>query len=228
MRLGVEAAVVDGVLLRGDVEVADGRMPRRPGVTNGSGIAARVRRPRERFGGATSRRRTPRPTSRRAALLETGVTAFHPTLITAPDADIALPCASCPPRPIARASRKAPSIPFSRPHGSVPTRRGSARSGSRPSGAAARRRPVSQRRWRGAARRARADRALHGHGVLFSLAPRTDRREAGRGFDRGVATVTPSSTLCAVRAPRPGHRRRGLARYDLVVQLILDGHHLAE
>ena len=26
MRLGVEAAVVDGVLLRGDVEIADGRI----------------------------------------------------------------------------------------------------------------------------------------------------------------------------------------------------------
>ena len=40
MRLGVEAAVVDGVLLRGDVEVADGRIVA-VGVNagNGSGIA---------------------------------------------------------------------------------------------------------------------------------------------------------------------------------------------
>ena len=42
MRLGVEAAVVDGVLLRGDVEIADGRIAA-VGVNGGGAAGSRSR-----------------------------------------------------------------------------------------------------------------------------------------------------------------------------------------
>ena len=89
MRLGVEAAVVDGVLLRGDVEIADGRIAA-VGVNGGGGsgiaIPGLVDLQVNGFGGvdfasadAAGYRRAGE------ALLEHGVTSFQPTLITAPE-----------------------------------------------------------------------------------------------------------------------------------------------
>src|SRR4029450_4419558 len=89
MRRGFEAAVVDGALLPGDVEVTDGRVT---GVglasRNGSGIAAPgfIDLQVKRLGGfafldsdAAGYRRAGE------ALLETGVTAYLPTFITTPE-----------------------------------------------------------------------------------------------------------------------------------------------
>ena len=42
MKLGVQAAVVDGMLLRGDVEIADGRIVA-VGVNGGTAAASRSR-----------------------------------------------------------------------------------------------------------------------------------------------------------------------------------------
>jgi N-acetylglucosamine-6-phosphate deacetylase len=89
MRLGVEACIVDGVLVPGDVEVDDGRLTA-TGLTspNGKGIAVPgfVDLQVNGFGGvdfldadAEGYRRAG------AALLETGVTAYLPTLITSPE-----------------------------------------------------------------------------------------------------------------------------------------------
>src|SRR6266571_682341 len=88
-RLGVEAALVRGQLLRGDVEIADGRVTA-VGVNghNGNGIAAPgfVDLQVNGFGGVDFLE-ADADGYRRAgdALLETGVTAYLPTFITAPE-----------------------------------------------------------------------------------------------------------------------------------------------
>ena len=92
MRLGVEAALVDGELVRGDVEIADGRISA-VGVSsvNGTGIAAPgfVDLQVNGFAGvdffsadANGYRRAG------AALLECGVTAYQPTFITSLEEDL--------------------------------------------------------------------------------------------------------------------------------------------
>src|SRR6266436_3633507 len=92
MRLGVGAALVEGKLVPGDVEIADGKIA---GVglssVNGTGIAAPgfVDLQVNGFAGvdfftadADGYRRAG------AALLELGVTAYQPTFITSPEEDL--------------------------------------------------------------------------------------------------------------------------------------------
>src|SRR3989440_9647629 len=89
MRLGVEAALVDGLLVGGDIELDDGRVAAIGLATRrGRGIAVPgfVDLQVNGFGGvdfldadADGYRRAGE------ALLETGVTAYLPTLITAPE-----------------------------------------------------------------------------------------------------------------------------------------------
>src|SRR5215472_7750916 len=92
MRLGVEAALIDGVFVKGDVEIADGRIARW-GLASpkGSGLAVPgfVDLQVNGFGGvdfldadADGYRRAGK------ALLETGVTAYLPTLITSPEDEL--------------------------------------------------------------------------------------------------------------------------------------------
>src|SRR6185295_12822462 len=89
MRLGVAAAVVDGVLLRGDVEVADGQITA-VGVNGGGGrgiaIPGLVDLQVNGFGGVDFAS-SDAAGYRRAGevLLEHGVTSFQPTMITAPE-----------------------------------------------------------------------------------------------------------------------------------------------
>src|SRR3954464_7919869 len=89
MRLGVGAALVDGTLVQGDVEISDGRVAS-VGLAsaNGSGIASPgfVDLQVNGFAGvdffgadADGYRRAGR------ALLECGVTAYQPTFITSPE-----------------------------------------------------------------------------------------------------------------------------------------------
>jgi N-acetylglucosamine-6-phosphate deacetylase len=92
MKLGVEAAVVDDLLVAGDVEVADGRITA-VGLAspNGRGIAVPgfVDLQVNGFGGVDFLD-ADADGYRRAgdALLETGVTAYLPTLITSPEDQI--------------------------------------------------------------------------------------------------------------------------------------------
>ena len=91
-RLGVEAALVDGVLVAGDVEIADGRIAAFGlGGKRGRGFAVPgfVDLQVNGFGGvdfldadAAGYRRAG------DALLETGVTAYLPTLITSPEEQV--------------------------------------------------------------------------------------------------------------------------------------------
>ena len=90
MRLGVEAALVDGRLVPGDVEVRDGRV-HRFGIRRGngrSGIASPgfVDLQVNGFGGVDFANADAAAYDRAGeALLETGVTSYLPTLITAPE-----------------------------------------------------------------------------------------------------------------------------------------------
>ena len=88
MRLGVEAALVDGTFVPGDVEIADGRIVavgQAGGAGRGIAIPGLVDLQVNGFGGvdfldadAEGYRRAGE------ALLETGVTSYLPTLITSP------------------------------------------------------------------------------------------------------------------------------------------------
>ena len=238
MRLGVEAAVVDGVLLRGDVEVVDGQVAAvgLNGGGNGGGIAipGLVDLQVNGFGGVDFAG-ADGPAYRRAgeALLECGVTAFQPTLITAPEDELVAALAEVPREPVGpRVIGMHLEGPFLSP----------LRLGAHP--VTARRDPDP----------ALLERLLAAGPVSeMTLAPELDgalelidllgergvvvscghsdatAEQANRAFDRGAATVTH-----LFNAMRPlGHRDPGiagaaLARDDVVVQLILDGHHLAD
>src|SRR3982751_6637168 len=87
MKLGVQAALVDGLLVRGDVEVDDGRIVGVGLSSRGRGIAVPgfIDLQVNGFGGADFLD-ADADGYRRAgeALLETGVTAYLPTLISSP------------------------------------------------------------------------------------------------------------------------------------------------
>ena len=91
MRLGVEAALVDRRLVPGDVEVEDGTVTAVGLGGGGRGIAApRLRRP---AGQRLRRRRLHAPdrdgyVRAGEAMLAAGTTAYQPTFITAPEADL--------------------------------------------------------------------------------------------------------------------------------------------
>jgi N-acetylglucosamine-6-phosphate deacetylase len=100
MRLGVEAALVGGRLVPGDVEIADGRVAGTGlSSSNGRGIAAPgfVDVQVNGFGGVDFLE-TDGDGYRQAgeALLETGVTSFLPTLITAPETELLAALAEVP------------------------------------------------------------------------------------------------------------------------------------
>jgi N-acetylglucosamine-6-phosphate deacetylase len=237
VRLGVEAAVVDGALVPGDVTIANGSVAD-VAVSRGSGrgiaVPGFVDLQVNGFGGvdfaaadADGYRRAG------AALLETGVTAFQPTFVTAPEADLVSALREIPSEPIGpRILGAHLEGPFLSP----------ARLGAHP--AAGRRDPDA----------ALLDRLLDAGPVSqMTLAPELpgaleliDRlqardilvscghsnataEEATAAFDRGVRSVTHLFNAMRPFAHRdPGLAGAALARDDVVVQLILDGHHLAD
>ena len=162
MRLGVEAALVDGQFVSGDVEVEDGLIVR-CGLSgpNGRGLAVPgfVDLQVNGFGGvdfldadADGYRRAGE------ALLETGVTAYLPTLITSPEeqvlaalrevpADVRLPTNSRRPSrgavPLAPAAWDTPGVgaPGSRPGAARPDARRRAGQADDARAGASRRRP---------------------------------------------------------------------------------------
>jgi N-acetylglucosamine-6-phosphate deacetylase len=236
MRLGVEAALVDGELVVGDVEVDDGRLSAAGLASpNGRGIAVPgfVDLQVNGFGGvdfldadAAGYRRAG------DALLETGVTAYLPTLITSPEEQIVAAMREVP------ADEQRPRIlgmhlegPFLSPR----------RLGTH--AAAARRDPDV----------ALLDRLLDAGPVrLMTLAPELPAADAviDRLLERGVAVSLGHSDATAAQAEEafdrgarcvthlfnamrpffhrdPGIVGAALARDDVVVSIILDGIHLA-
>jgi N-acetylglucosamine-6-phosphate deacetylase len=236
MRLGVEAALVDGLLVRGDVELEDGRVVA-IGLASrrGRGIAVPgfVDLQVNGFGGvdfldadADGYRRAGE------ALLETGVTAYLPTLITSPEQQLLAAMAEV---PVGDSRPRVLGLHLEGPFLS-PNRLGTHE-------ASARRDPDP----------AFLDRLLDAGPVrLMTLAPElpdadllidrllergvavslghTDATaaQANAAFDRGARSVT---HLCNARRPflhrDPGIVGAALARDDVIVSIILDGIHLA-
>jgi N-acetylglucosamine-6-phosphate deacetylase len=236
MRLGVAAAIVEGVLVPGDLELEDGRVVAVGLAGGGSGTAVPgfVDLQVNGFGGvdfaaadAAGYRRAG------AALLETGVTAFQPTLITAPEEELVASLAEVPREHIGpRVLGVHLEGPFLSP----------ARIGAHP--LHARRDPDL-----GLARRLldagpvgymtlapELDGALdlidvlHERGIVVSCGHSdATAAEADAAFDRDARTVTHLfNAMRPLRHRDPGIAGAALARDDVVVQAILDGVHLAD
>jgi len=236
MKLGVEAALVEGKVLTGDLEIEDGRVVRcgiRGSRGKGLALPGFVDLQVNGFGGvdfldadAAGYRRAGE------ALLETGVTAYLPTLITSPEDTLLAALAEVPgdldyPR-ILGVHLEGPFL--------SPLRLGTHL-------ASARRDPDLDL----------LERLLDGGPVrLMTLAPELpgapelierllERRvtvslghsdataeQANAAFDLGVATVTHLFNAMRPFLHRdPGIAGAALARDDVIVQLILDGVHLA-
>jgi N-acetylglucosamine-6-phosphate deacetylase len=236
VRLGVEAAVVDGALVPGDVELVDGVVGGVALGRAGRGIAVPgfVDLQVNGFGGVDFASADAEGYRRGGeALLETGVTAFQPTFITAPVEDLvaalrAIPAEGVGPRVLGA-------------HLEGPFVSGEAL-GVHPASARLDPDPRVLERLLAAGPVAQVTLApelpgglelidlLRERGVVVSLGhSNATAAEAHEAFDRGARTVTH-----LFNAMRPfGHRDPGLAgvalaREDVVVQLILDGHHVAD
>jgi N-acetylglucosamine-6-phosphate deacetylase len=236
MKLGVEAAVVDGRLVRGDVEIADRRVAGYGLVSpNGKGIAAPglVDLQVNGFAGidfleadAESYRHAGE------ALLETGVTAYLPTFITAPEEQLLaalreVPAGSDGPRILG--------VHLEGPFLSA-LRLGIHRSADR-------RDPDQDLLERllaaGPVRLVTLAPELPGADALIECLLRHEiaiscghsdatADEANAAFDQGVRTVTHLfNAMRPFRHRDPGIAGVALARDDVVVQIILDGVHLA-
>ena len=236
MKLGVEAALVDGRLVPGDVQVSGGRVV---GVgrtsANGRGIAVPgfVDLQVNGFVGvdllgadADGYRRVGE------ALLETGVTAYLATFITAPEERTVAALRSLPP------SATGPRLLGAHLEGPFLSAR---RLGIHP--ADARRDPDVELLERllaaGPVRLVTLAPELEGAGELVERLLRSEiaiscghsdatAEEAERVFDRGVRTVTHLfNAMRPFRHRDPGIAGAALARDDVIVQIILDGVHLA-
>jgi N-acetylglucosamine-6-phosphate deacetylase len=236
MKLGVAAAVVEGMLVSGDVEVSDGRIT---GVglaaPSGSGIAVPgfVDLQVNGFGGVDFLDADAEGYKRAGeALLETGVTSYLPTLITSPEEQLLAAMREVP------AGGDRPRVlgvhlegPFVSP----------ARLGAHM--ASSRRNPdiaLLERLLDGGPVRlmtlapelpgadALID-ALLARGVRVSLGHSDATVEqANAAFDRGVRTVTHLfNAMRPFRHRDPGIIGAALARDDVIVQIIVDGIHLA-
>ncbi len=236
MKLGVAAALVDGLLVQGDVEVLDGRIsavglaaPAGRGIAVPGFVDLQV----NGFGGvdfldadADGYRRAGE------ALLETGVTAYLPTLITSPEQQI---LAAMREVPISDARPRILGMHLEGPFLS-PNRLGTHEASSRrdpdlalldrllDSG------PVRMMTLAPELPGASAliDRLLE-RGVAVSLG-HTDAtaEQANEAFDRGARSVTHLfNAMRPFQHRDPGIVGAALARDDVVVWLIVDGIHLA-
>ena len=238
MRLGVEAALVGTRLVAGDVDVVDGRIAGYGLASpNGNGIAAPgfVDLQVNGFGGVDLIE-TDADGYRRAgeALLETGVTAYLPAFITAPEEQLVTAL-----REVPRAGPRGPRILGVHLEGPFLAAR---RLGTHP--AASRRDPDPEllerlldagpvRLVTLAPELAGADELvelLRTRGIAISCGHSdATARQANDAFDRGVRTVTHLFNAMRPFLHRdPGIAGAALARDDVIVQIILDGVHLAD
>src|SRR3954470_2569277 len=235
MKLGVEAALVDGLLVRGDVKIDDGRIVSVGLSSPGRGIAVPgfIDLQVNGFGGVDFLD-ADSDGYRRAgeALLETGVTAYLPTLITTPEHQLIAAMAEVP------SGESRPRIlgmhlegPFLSPN-RLGTHEASARRDpdlamlDRLLAAGPVRLMTLAPELPGAD--ALIDRLLE-LGVAVSLG-HTDATaaQANAAFDRGARSVTHLFNAMRPFLHRdPGIAGAALARDDVFVCVILDGIHLA-
>jgi N-acetylglucosamine-6-phosphate deacetylase len=252
MRLGVAAALVGGELVDGDVEVVDGRIAAvGVGAPRGSRIAAPGFVDLQVNGFAGVDFSAPGEDGYAiagAALLAGGVTAFQPTIVTAGVESMLAALSVVPPTDAGREAGAERSVPPAAPGPRVigahlegpfisPSRPGAhdPRAILPPDSAALDRllaaAPVSQvtlaPELPGAA--ALID-ALVARGVTVACGhTEADAATAHRTFDRGASAVTHLFNAMRRPTPRdPGIAFAALAREDVFITLIVDGHHLAE
>jgi N-acetylglucosamine-6-phosphate deacetylase len=236
MKLGVAAAVIGDTLVRGDVEVADGRMVRYGiGRSNGRGTAVPgfVDLQVNGFAGVDFLR-ADADGYRRAgeALLESGVTSYLPTLVSAPEAALVaalreVPGDSAGPRVLGVHVEG----PFLAP-GRLGVHLAEARRDPDPA-------LLERLLAAGPVRLLTLAPELPGAGELIDLLVargvavslgHTDATadEAHAAFDRGARSVTHLFNAMRPFSHRdPGVVGAALARADVTVQIILDGFHLA-
>jgi N-acetylglucosamine-6-phosphate deacetylase len=237
MRLGVEAALVDGALVPGDVEVVDGAVAAYGvGGPNGRGIALPgfVDLQVNGFAGvdlmgadADGYRRAGE------ALLETGVTAYLPTFISAPEEDLLAA--------LGNVTGEAAGARILGVHLEGPFL-SEKRLGIHPATARRDPDPALLERLLGAGpvrmmtlapelpgADELIDRLFLG-GVAVSCGhTNATAAEAEHAFDRGARAVTHLfNAMRPFRHRDPGLAGAALAREDVIVQIILDGVHLAE
>lgn len=234
MRLGVEAAVVEGALVAGDVDVADGVIAAIGLTGGGRGIAVPgfVDLHVHGFGGVDFAS-ADADGYRRAgdALLASGVTAFRPTFLTAPEDELVTALRAAPRDGIGpRVLGCHLEGPFISP----------ARLGMHPEHA--RRDPDAALLDRllaaGDVAHVTLAPELEGAAELVDLLVRrsitvacghTDATaaEAHAAFDRGATHVTHLfNAMRPFRHRDPGIAGAALARDDVTLELILDGHHV--
>jgi N-acetylglucosamine-6-phosphate deacetylase len=235
MKLGVASALVGDTLVLGDVEVVDGRIARYGVAGNGSGTAVPgfVDLQVNGFGGVDFLG-ADEDGYRRAgeALLETGVTGYLPTLISAPEEELLAALAAVP------RHATGPRIVGVHVEGPFLSPR---RLGIHP--ASARRDPdpalLERLLAAGPVRLVTLAPELPGaEGLIDILTSRgisvsighsdATAQQAHAAFDRGVRTVTHLFNAMRPFTHRdPGVAGAALARPDVTVQIILDGVHLA-
>jgi N-acetylglucosamine-6-phosphate deacetylase len=237
MRLGVEAALVGSRLVPGDVEVLDGRIAGYGLASpNGRGLAAPGFIDLQVNGFAGVDLLTSDVDGyRRAgeALLETGVTAYLPAFITAPEEELVTALQEVP------RTAAGPRILGVHLEGPFLAQR---RLGTHP--AASRRDPDTELLSRlldaGPIRLVTLAPELPGSELLIDLLRArgvavscghsdATASEANAAFDRGAGSVTHLfNAMRPFRHRDPGIAGAALARDDVVVQIILDGVHLAD
>jgi len=236
MRLGVAAALVDGALVPGDVEIADGTVAAVGLAGAGRGVAAPgfVDLQVNGFAGVDFMHADRHGYALAgAAMLATGTTAYQPTFITAPAEHLVAALGEVP-----RSEPDGPRIlgahlegPFVSPQ----------RLGVHPRACCRAPDPVLLARLLDGGHVGQVTLApelpgafelidlLLARGVVVS-AGHTDATaaEAHLAFDRGVRTVTHLFNAMRPMLPRdPGIALAALARPDVAVQVIADGHHVA-
>jgi N-acetylglucosamine-6-phosphate deacetylase len=236
MKLGVEAALVDGALVQGDVEVVDGRIAR-VGISSGNGrgiaVPGFIDLQVNGFGGVDFLEADAEGYRRAGeALLETGVTGYLPTLITSPEDELVAAMKEIP------IVAEGPRILGIHLEGPFLSQR---RLGTHP--ASARRDPdldLLERLLAAGPVRIMTlapelpgsdalIEALHARGVTVSCGHSDATSEqANAAFDNGIGTVTHLFNAMRPFEHRdPGIAGAALARDDVIVQIINDGVHLA-
>jgi N-acetylglucosamine-6-phosphate deacetylase len=236
VKLGVESALVEGTIVRGDVEVVEGRITR-VGVAsaNGRGIAVPgfIDLQVNGFGGVDFLEADAEGYRRAGeALLETGVTGYLPTLITTPEDELVAAMREIP------IVAQGPRILGIHLEGPFLSQR---RLGTHPS--SARRDPDLElldrllaagpvRIMTLAPELPAADaliEALQARGVTVSCGHSdATSAQANAAFDAGVRTVTHLfNAMRPFEHREPGIAGAALARDDVIVQIINDGVHLA-
>ncbi len=235
MRLAVAAAIVDGALLPGDVEIVDDRVTAvgLAGPGKGLAIPGLVDLQVNGFAGVDfAHADAPGYALASQQLAAAGTTSFQPTLVTASEHDLVRALGNAPgPRTLGSMG-----VHLEGPFLS-PARLGAHLSSARadPDGALLDRLlaagPVAQMtiapELPGALEL--IDR-LHDRGVIVSLGHSdATRGEAAGAFERGVRTVTHLFNAMRPFSHRdPGIAGAALVRRDVLLQLIVDGQHLAD